>query len=134
MITRLRIRAILRARRMLPVIVPALSVGVALSMALALEPSSSAPVVATPPVSHPAPPTAASGRALFVQSCAHCHGDDATGSGEDGDGPDLHSLAISNGRIATVIHHGIRGEMPSFIKKFSEAETTALIDYLRSLH
>lgn len=70
---------------------------------------------------------------MFVQSCTHCHGDDATGSGEDGDGPDLRRLRISNARIATVIRQGIRGEMPSFAKKHSASDIAALTIYLRSL-
>ncbi len=110
--------------------VAAFSIG----MALGLMPSKAAtpPAPITPPapeiVRGPLP-----GRNLFVQNCAHCHGDDATGSGEDGDGPDLHGLAISNARIATVVHHGIKGEMPSFSKKLTSADTAALIEYLRSL-
>jgi len=109
--------------------VAAFSIG----MALGLMPSKAAMPPAPPPL---APETAHSplpGRALFVQNCAHCHGDDAAGSGEDGDGPDLHGLAISNARIATVVHHGIKGEMPSFSKKLTPADTAALIEYLRSL-
>src|SRR4051812_44824817 len=58
--------------------------------------------------------SAENGRRLFVQSCAHCHGDDARGNGEDGDGPDLSALRIGNARIAAVIRTGIPDEMPSF--------------------
>ena len=107
--------------------VAAFSIG----MAFGLMPSKAetAPL-SVPVVVHPPLP----GRALFVQNCAHCHGDDATGSGEDGDGPDLHGLRISNARIATIVHHGIQGEMPSFSKKLAPADTAALIEYLRSLH
>ncbi len=71
---------------------------------------------------------------MFVQSCAHCHGDDARGSGEDSDGPDLHGLRFSNARIATIVHQGIRGEMPSFARKYSASETADLIAYLRTFH
>jgi len=78
-------------------------------------------------------PSAEHGRKLFVQSCAHCHGDDARGDGEDGDGPDLASLAISNARIAVVIRKGIADEMPSFAKKHSAQDIAAITAYLRTL-
>ena len=83
--------------------------------------------------STPRPPSAEHGRRLFVQSCAHCHGDDARGNGEDGDGPDLFALRISNARIATVIHGGIPDEMPSFAKKHGPADIADLTGYLRTL-
>lgn len=73
------------------------------------------------------------GRQLFVQSCAHCHGDDAHGSGEDGDGPDLYRLAIGNARIAAVVRKGIPDEMPSFVKKHGPQDLADLTAYLRSL-
>jgi mono/diheme cytochrome c family protein len=73
------------------------------------------------------------GRQLFVQSCAHCHGDDARGSGEDGDGPDLFRLRIGNARIAAVIRKGIPEEMPSFAKKHSAEDIAAITAYLRTL-
>lgn len=73
------------------------------------------------------------GRKLFVQSCAHCHGDDARGSGEDGEGPDLFRLAIGNARIAAVIRGGIPDEMPSFAKKHHAPDIADLTSYLRTL-
>jgi cytochrome c oxidase cbb3-type subunit III len=73
------------------------------------------------------------GRRLFVQSCAHCHGDDAHGSGEDSDGPDLFGLRIGNARIAAVIRTGIPEEMPSFAKKHGPADIADLTAYLRTL-
>jgi len=73
------------------------------------------------------------GRKLFAQSCAHCHGDDARGSGEDGDGPDLYRLAIGNARIAAVIREGIPEEMPSFAKKHGPQDIADLTAYLRTL-
>jgi len=126
----------LRAR-LLPAIIPALSIASAVSMVFAL--GSSSPGPGGPPPAKvslavwSSADAVATGRSLFVQSCAHCHGDDARGSGEDSDGPDLHGLRISNARIATVVHHGIRGEMPSFSKKLSPEETAELIAYLRTL-
>jgi mono/diheme cytochrome c family protein len=90
---------------------------------------SSAAVVSPPPKPH----SAERGRRLFVQSCAHCHGDDARGSGEDGDGPDLFQLRISNARIAAVIRTGIPEEMPSFAKRHGPADIADLTSYLRTL-
>jgi mono/diheme cytochrome c family protein len=75
------------------------------------------------------PAIIAQGRDNFVMSCVECHGDDATGD----EGPDLHNLAISNARIATTIKHGVKGEMPSFAKKYDEAQIATLLAYLRSL-
>jgi mono/diheme cytochrome c family protein len=86
---------------------------------------------ATPPSTRPV--SAAHGRQLFVQSCAHCHGDDARGSGEDGDGPDLFRLRIGNARIAAVIRAGIPDEMPSFGRKHNAADISDLTAYLRTL-
>jgi mono/diheme cytochrome c family protein len=75
------------------------------------------------------PEQIAKGRENFVMSCVECHGDDATGD----EGPDLHNLAISNARIATTIKHGVKGEMPSFAKKYDDAQVATLLAYLRSL-
>jgi mono/diheme cytochrome c family protein len=86
--------------------------------------------VTPPPPQHV---SALRGRQLFVQSCAHCHGDDARGSGEDGDGPDLYRLRIGNARIAAVIRTGIPEEMPSFAKKHGTADIADLTGYLRTL-
>jgi len=69
------------------------------------------------------------GHALFDRNCAHCHGDDARGD----EGPNLHGLVKSNGRISTIIKGGIRGEMPAFGKKFTDADVEALVSYLRTL-
>ncbi len=69
------------------------------------------------------------GHGLFDHSCAPCHGDDARGD----EGPSLYNLAKSDGRVTTIIKGGIKGEMPSFAKKFSEADIQALIAYLRTL-
>lgn len=69
------------------------------------------------------------GRQFYEMTCAQCHGDDAHGD----EGPDLHNLSISNARIATTIKKGIKGEMPTFAKKYNDAQIAALISYLRSL-
>ena len=69
------------------------------------------------------------GYSLFDHSCAPCHGDDARGD----EGPSLYNLAKSDARIATIIKGGVKGEMPSFAKKFSDADIQALIAFLRTL-
>jgi len=110
--------------------IASLSVGAAFGLAGALD--STAANAPTPPASVKL--DIAQGRAFYVNSCARCHGNDAKGEGEDDDGPDLHDLSISNKRIETVIRKGIRGEMPSFDKKYSATEIEAIRTYLRSLH
>ena len=70
------------------------------------------------------------GHNLFDRNCAHCHGDDARGD----EGPNLYNLAKSDARITQIINGGIKGEMPSFAKKFSDADVHALIAYLRTLN
>src|SRR5258708_8457616 len=69
------------------------------------------------------------GYSLFDHNCAHCHGDDARGD----EGPTLYDLVHSDARIATIIKGGVKGEMPSFAKKFSDADVQALTAYLRTL-
>ena len=69
------------------------------------------------------------GYTLFDHNCAPCHGDDARGD----EGPTLYDLAKSDARIGAIIKSGIKGEMPSFAKKFSDGDVQALIAYLRTL-
>ena len=69
------------------------------------------------------------GYRLFDHNCAHCHGDDARGD----EGPDLHDLRKSDGRLEKIIKNGIKGEMPSFGRKFSDADVQSLIAWLRTL-
>ena len=70
------------------------------------------------------------GRSLFLQSCAHCHGRDADG-GEDA--PSLLKLQISAAHMTLVIQSGIKGEMPSFAKKYSDADVEKIVAYLKTL-
>ena len=74
---------------------------------------------------------AVKGRSFFFQSCAHCHGRDADG-GEDA--PSLLKLQISGAHMALVVQSGIKGEMPSFAKKYSAQDTAAIVAYLKTLH
>src|SRR6266568_3674354 len=69
------------------------------------------------------------GHRLFDRNCAHCHGDDARGD----EGPSLYDLKKSDARITKIIKEGIQGEMPTFGKKFEDADVQALIAYLRTL-
>lgn len=81
----------------------------------------------TPTPSSPA--LVAKGRALFLSSCAHCHGADATGD----EGPDLHRVWVSDRYISNIITNGIKHEMPSFRKKLGHDEIVNLTAYIRSL-
>ena len=76
------------------------------------------------------PELLAQGQNNFAMSCSQCHGDDATGD----EGPDLHNLPISNARIRVMIKKGLKGEMPTFAKKYNDQQIAALVSYLRSLH
>jgi len=71
----------------------------------------------------------ANGRKLFLLNCAHCHGDDARGD----EGPNLYDLRKSDDRIHTIITAGIKGEMPSFVKKLGDDDIRSLTAYLRTL-
>ena len=85
-----------------------------------------------PGTKSPAPENVAvKGRSYFSQSCAQCHSRDAHG-GEYA--PSLLKLQISGGHMALVIRSGIKGEMPSFAKKYSEQDVAAIVAYLKTLH
>jgi len=69
------------------------------------------------------------GHQLFLMNCAHCHAPDATGD----EGPNLHGVAKSDTRIASMIKNGVKGQMPKFSAKLSDADIQALIAFIRSL-
>ena len=69
------------------------------------------------------------GYTLFMMNCAHCHGNDARGD----EGPNLHAVTKSDGRIASLIKNGIPGEMPKFGAKLTDTDVQALIAFVRSL-
>jgi len=71
------------------------------------------------------------GHDLFLMNCAHCHGDDARGTDE---APDLTKLNKSEARIASVVKNGIKGEMPRFSQKLTDADVKMLIRFIRSLN
>ena len=81
------------------------------------------------PITPTSPALVTHGRKLFLDSCAHCHGADASGD----EGPDLHDLQVSDRYIAHMITFGEPHEMPSFAKKHGRADKTALTAYVRSL-
>ena len=81
------------------------------------------------PLPQATPEVVAKGRTMFLMSCSQCHGDDARGD----EGPDLHGLAIGDARIAATIKNGIKGEMPTFAKKYDDGEIAVLVVYLDSL-
>ena len=70
------------------------------------------------------------GHELFLMNCAHCHGDDARGTEE---GPDLTKFNKSETRIASVVKNGIKGEMPRFDQKLTDADVQMLIRFIHSL-
>jgi mono/diheme cytochrome c family protein len=72
----------------------------------------------------------AQGRSFFVKSCAHCHGKDADG-GEDA--PSLQKITISPAHMTLVLQNGIKGDMPSFAKKYSDADIQKIVAYLQTL-
>ena len=100
---------------------------VTLGLATAIRPAESSVGAALP--GSPVTADAAAGRHLYLQNCAHCHGDDAHGD----EGPDLFNLHKSDARIHQVITAGIKGEMPSFARKLHDPEIRALTAYLRTL-
>jgi hypothetical protein len=69
------------------------------------------------------------GYTLFMQNCTHCHGTDARG----GEGPNLQKTKKTDALIAATIKNGIKGEMPKFGAKFTEAEVQSLIVFIHSL-
>jgi mono/diheme cytochrome c family protein len=101
-----------------------------LANAIKMMPSTMSGSPPAPPVEiSTAPEVVHQGGDYFAMSCTECHGDDAHGD----EGPDLHNLAISNARIAATIRKGIKGEMPTFARKYDDAQIAALVSYVRSL-
>jgi mono/diheme cytochrome c family protein len=93
--------------------------------------ASAGPASSSSPTSSVADRTAlvSTGHQLFLLNCAHCHAPDATGD----EGPDLRGVRKSDARIAAMIKGGVKGEMPKFGSKLSDADVQALIAFLRSL-
>jgi mono/diheme cytochrome c family protein len=106
------------------------ALGIALAAGQVLQQSTSAAsgASATSEIP-PAGSLARQGYGLFQLNCAHCHGNDARGD----EGPDLHVITKSDARISAIIRNGIKGEMPKFSAKLSDADIRALIAFTRSL-
>jgi mono/diheme cytochrome c family protein len=90
------------------------------------------------------PQTADAGRVTFEKFCAACHGVDGTGS-ETGIPPLAGSAWVRGpqSRLIRIVLHGLRGpidvgaatynlEMPGFGPVVSDAETAAVLTYIRS--
>ena len=97
-------------------------------MLLHAEPENSATVS---DLSRDEPSAVMRGHDLFLTNCAHCHGDDARGTDE---APDLTKFHKSEARIASVVKNGIKGEMPRFGQKLTDADVKMLIRFIRSLN
>ena len=87
------------------------------------------PAHAESEVADPPSPDASTGKHLFLQNCAHCHGIDATGD----EGPDLHEVHKSDDALMSLIKNGKKGEMPSFGRKLTDGDIAALIAFVRSI-
>jgi mono/diheme cytochrome c family protein len=85
------------------------------------------------------PPIARAARALFIASCASCHGRDGRGQGESlppgARMPDFTSESFQNQRsdrqLALAIRDG-RPMMPPFGKQVTEQGIAALVQYVRT--
>ena len=97
-------------------------------MLLHAEPENSA---VTSVLSRDEPTAVMRGHDLFLMNCAHCHGDDARGTDE---APDLTKFHKSEAHIASVVKNGIKGEMPRFGQKLTDADVKMLIRFIRSLN
>jgi mono/diheme cytochrome c family protein len=74
-------------------------------------------------------PAVISGRSLFVNTCAVCHGT----NGQGDDGPSLQGLGLPPAAIKPIVQNGFKDEMPSFAKRFKPAELDALAGYVSTL-
>lgn len=81
---------------------------------------------------------AVSAKTLYMNNCARCHGADGKGDTELGrlyDASDLTSRKVkkmSRKKAARIIQNG-DGSMPSFEKKLSAKDISALVGYIRTL-
>lgn len=69
------------------------------------------------------------GRALFIQSCAPCHGLNAEGS----EGPALKGLTLSATIIAKTVHDGVKDQMPAFGAQLTPSQIRQVSAYVGSL-
>jgi mono/diheme cytochrome c family protein len=78
---------------------------------------------------HSGPKGSASGRQVYMQKCARCHGADAKGKS----GPRLVGKSLSLEEIEQTVTKGRPPKMPAFGKQLSSAEVKAVAAYVRSL-
>ena len=71
----------------------------------------------------------ASGRGLYLQVCANCHGQQAQGV----IGPNLHHLNDPDAKVYHNIANGFAGRMPSYKDKLSDGQIKTLVAYVQSL-
>ncbi len=81
------------------------------------------------------PDAVAAGRHIFVEHCAHCHGDNAEGTKKR---PSLRSSRVqqeaTDGDLHWLLVNGNRGQgMPSWIK-LGDPQIWQVICYVKSLH
>lgn len=114
-------------RALIPALVAAVAALSGARLLSAMWPTSRAPVVMV--ATRPQTQQIEQGRQYFAMSCAHCHADDATGD----EGPNLHKLKITDAHIHLVVTNGIKGEMPTFAKKYDDAQISSIAAFLRSL-
>jgi mono/diheme cytochrome c family protein len=106
------------------------AIGVAFAASEMFQPKPATAAAASEALVIPSAGTQAhQGYTLFMLNCAHCHGADARGD----EGPDLHGVTKSDARIAAIIKNGIKGEMPKFGAKLTDAQVQALIAFVRTL-
>jgi mono/diheme cytochrome c family protein len=67
---------------------------------------------------------------LFANSCGWCH---AKGGREAGKGPQLMGTSLTDAEIINRIKNGKPGQMPAFGSAFDEAQTNAIVGYIRNL-
>src|ERR1044072_8553654 len=80
-----------------------------------------------------------SGRTVYADNCARCHGSDGTGQtpmGQMTEAPNLTDAAWQRGksrsRMTASVTNG-RGQMPAFKKKLSRQAIAAAVAYVRTL-
>jgi mono/diheme cytochrome c family protein len=81
------------------------------------------------------PDAVAAGRRIFLDHCAHCHGDDANGTKKR---PSLRSPRVQQeatvGDLHWLLVNGNRNQgMPSWVK-LGDPQIWQVISYVRSLH
>jgi mono/diheme cytochrome c family protein len=78
---------------------------------------------------HSGPKGSASGRGVYMQNCARCHGANARGKS----GPRLVRTSMTLGEIEQTVTEGRPPKMPGFDKQLSSEQVKAVAAYVRSL-